>query len=321
MATLRLQLSGKVFVVCGLWLVVLGLYFLLLRPALLPEDPRYIGSSIEAIRSAAPGLERWRGHVFNVMGGFMVATGAMTILVACRLLARRERGTFAALLVAVSLQLRDGLLQEFIGQVVQPLGSCQPHSGAQDAPGLPGQTFGRLSQDLQSGVGQQVVLAARSLEGVGNEQGKALSLQHRFELQMHLDTTVQCRVRGTLQGLCQHGMPHQRQRHQVTRIKCEVQKRREIPKEFRWQVLRFIDDPQRGEPLAVDPLMDTLLDVAPQWRTSIVGLHTKRARQSTINVNAPEVGVALVQHLVAVRVEGCGSDCAARRSCPRRAHP
>ena len=102
MATLRLQLSGKVFVVCGLWLVVLGLYFLLLllRPALLPEYPRYIGSSIEAICSAAPGLERWLGHVFNVMGGFMVATGAMTVLVACRLLARRERGTLLALSVA-----------------------------------------------------------------------------------------------------------------------------------------------------------------------------------------------------------------------------
>jgi hypothetical protein len=97
--TLRLPLSGKVFVACGFWLVALGVYFLFLRPALLPEDPRYIGSSIEAIRSAGPGLERWLGHVFNVMGGFMVATGAMTALVACRLLARRERGTLAALAV------------------------------------------------------------------------------------------------------------------------------------------------------------------------------------------------------------------------------
>ena len=96
----RLQPSGKVFVICGLWLVALGTYFLFVRPALLPEDPRYIGSSLEAIRSAAPGLERWLGHVFNVMGGFIVATGAMTILVAFRLLARRERGTMLAMSVA-----------------------------------------------------------------------------------------------------------------------------------------------------------------------------------------------------------------------------
>ena len=100
MATLRLQLSGKVFVVCGLWLVVLGLYFLLLRPALLPEDPRFMGSSIETLRAAAPGLERWLGNVFNVMGGFMVATGAMTLLVACRYLASRKRGTFPVMAVA-----------------------------------------------------------------------------------------------------------------------------------------------------------------------------------------------------------------------------
>ena len=99
-STSRLQPSGRIFVVCGLWLVALGTYFLFLRPALLPEDPRYIGSSLESILSAAPGLERWLGHVFNVMGGFMVATGAMTVLVACRFLARQERGTLTALTLA-----------------------------------------------------------------------------------------------------------------------------------------------------------------------------------------------------------------------------
>ena len=76
------------------------MYFVLLRPALLPEDPRFIGLSLEAIRSVAPGLERWLGHVFNVMGGFMVAAGMLTILIACRLPERRERRTFTALSVA-----------------------------------------------------------------------------------------------------------------------------------------------------------------------------------------------------------------------------
>jgi hypothetical protein len=96
----RLPLSGKLFIVCGLWLVALGAYFLFLRPALLPEDPRYIGSSIDTIRTALPGLERWLGHVFNVMGGFMVATGVLTVLVACRLPASRARGNLLALSVA-----------------------------------------------------------------------------------------------------------------------------------------------------------------------------------------------------------------------------
>lgn len=76
----RLPLYAKVFLVCGSYLIALGLYFALLRPALLLEDPRYIGSSLEVIRTAVSGMERWLGLVFTVMGGFMVATGALTVL-------------------------------------------------------------------------------------------------------------------------------------------------------------------------------------------------------------------------------------------------
>lgn len=101
----RLQLSGKIFALCGIWLVALGTYFLFLRPALLPEDPRYIGSSLEAIRLAVPGLERWLRHVFNVMGGFMASAGVMTTLAACRLRARRDLTTFFALAVAGALSV------------------------------------------------------------------------------------------------------------------------------------------------------------------------------------------------------------------------
>ena len=85
---------------CGLWFIALGVYFLVLRPALLPEDPRFIGSSLESMRSAVPGLERWLDHVFNVLGGFMIAAGVMTILAAVHLPARPERKTVAALAVA-----------------------------------------------------------------------------------------------------------------------------------------------------------------------------------------------------------------------------
>lgn len=99
-AKMRMSASGKVFAACGLWMVGLGVYFLFLRPALLPEDPRFMGSSTENLLAAAPGLLRWLDHVFNVMGGFMVATGALTLLVACRYLASRARGTFAAMTLA-----------------------------------------------------------------------------------------------------------------------------------------------------------------------------------------------------------------------------
>ena len=51
----HLPRSGKVFAACGLWLIALGVYFLVFRPALLPEDQRFIGSSLESIRAAVPG--------------------------------------------------------------------------------------------------------------------------------------------------------------------------------------------------------------------------------------------------------------------------
>ncbi len=97
---LPMRLSGKVLAACGLWMILLGAYFILLRPALLPEDPRFMGTSIGALRAAAPDLEGWLGHVFNVMGGFMVAAGTMTILVAWKFLARRAPGTLLAVAVA-----------------------------------------------------------------------------------------------------------------------------------------------------------------------------------------------------------------------------
>jgi len=51
-----MRLSGKVFAACGFWMLLLGVYFIVLRPALLPEDRRFMGTSIEALRAAAPGL-------------------------------------------------------------------------------------------------------------------------------------------------------------------------------------------------------------------------------------------------------------------------
>lgn len=84
----------------GFGWVASGVHFLQLRPALLPEDPRFIGASDEMLRAAPPGPERWLNLVFNVRGGFMIAGGSLTALVACRYVAIRARGTLAAIVVA-----------------------------------------------------------------------------------------------------------------------------------------------------------------------------------------------------------------------------
>lgn len=76
-----------------IWLVGLGAYFIALRPPPLPEDPRFIGTSLERLRQSVPGLESWLQIVFTVMGGHMVGVGILTVFVARVAMPRRLTGT------------------------------------------------------------------------------------------------------------------------------------------------------------------------------------------------------------------------------------
>jgi ABC-type uncharacterized transport system permease subunit len=82
---------------CGLWLVALGLYFIFARPPLLPEDTRFMGSSLAQVRVVLPGLEPWLQRVFTVLGGFMAGTGVLTVFVARAAMPSRLPGTSWAL--------------------------------------------------------------------------------------------------------------------------------------------------------------------------------------------------------------------------------
>ena len=67
--------------------------------SLLPEDPRYIGLDLAAIRSAIPGLERWLAKVFTVMGGFMAGAGVLTLHLALTAIPRRVPATAGILAI------------------------------------------------------------------------------------------------------------------------------------------------------------------------------------------------------------------------------
>lgn len=84
---------------CGVWLVGLGFYFVFLRPPLLPEDPRFMGVPPEVL-AALPGLARWLGKVFTVMGGFMAGCGVLVLFLARRAVPAGLPGTTAALALA-----------------------------------------------------------------------------------------------------------------------------------------------------------------------------------------------------------------------------
>ena len=85
---------------CGVWLVGLGLYFIVVRPPLLPEDARSMGATIAHIHAAVPGLDGWLKKVFIVMGGFMAGAGVLTVFVATVAMPSRLNGTSWAIALA-----------------------------------------------------------------------------------------------------------------------------------------------------------------------------------------------------------------------------
>lgn len=66
----------------GLILMGMGAYFAFLRPPLLPEDARYVGASLAQIQNAIPGFLPWISRVFGVLGGYLFATGMLTVYLA-----------------------------------------------------------------------------------------------------------------------------------------------------------------------------------------------------------------------------------------------
>ena len=61
----RAPLSAVVLCGCGMILVGIGVYFLWLRPALLPEDARHFGATLEELLTVAPGMG---GGLTGVLG-------------------------------------------------------------------------------------------------------------------------------------------------------------------------------------------------------------------------------------------------------------
>ncbi len=59
----------------GIILAGIGVFFIVLRLALLPEDLRFLGRSNSEIEQALPQLRTWLRRVFTVPGGHALAAG------------------------------------------------------------------------------------------------------------------------------------------------------------------------------------------------------------------------------------------------------
>jgi hypothetical protein len=78
----------------------MGLYFVLLRPALLSEDVRFIGADVAEVRASVPGLLDWLEKVFWVMGGYILAVGLLTLYVALTSFRSRTKGVSGTVTLA-----------------------------------------------------------------------------------------------------------------------------------------------------------------------------------------------------------------------------
>jgi uncharacterized membrane protein YphA (DoxX/SURF4 family) len=82
--------SSIVLIMAGICLMGVGLYFILLRPPLLPEDVRYMALPDSQLDILRPRLELWLTHVFRVMGGYVLATGVLTVTLAATAFRRHQ---------------------------------------------------------------------------------------------------------------------------------------------------------------------------------------------------------------------------------------
>jgi len=63
----------------GIILIGMGIYFVFLRPVLLPEDLNYMNASEVEINNHLPGLTHWLQKVFIVLGGYIAASGSLML--------------------------------------------------------------------------------------------------------------------------------------------------------------------------------------------------------------------------------------------------
>ena len=93
-------LSSILLAAAGATLVIAGLYFMVVRPPLLPEDVRYMALPAAQFDLLKPRLEPWLAHVFQVMGGYVLATGVLTITLAATSFRAHDWGAAFGALIA-----------------------------------------------------------------------------------------------------------------------------------------------------------------------------------------------------------------------------
>ena len=92
--------SAILLVLAGLSVAGVGVYFLALRPPLLPEDLRFLQTDPAGLAAVQPHLADWLSNVFRVLGGHALASGLLAIGLAATSYRRRDPTAVAAAVAA-----------------------------------------------------------------------------------------------------------------------------------------------------------------------------------------------------------------------------
>ena len=108
--------SASCLTLGGLLLAGMGMYFIFLRPPLLPEDLQYMNTTLSVVQNNIFNLSTWLQKVFWVMGGYIFTTGLLTMYVAQTSFRTRTRGAFIIVAIAGITSIGSMTIVNFILQ-------------------------------------------------------------------------------------------------------------------------------------------------------------------------------------------------------------
>lgn len=98
--SMQRRAAAGLLTLVGILVMGIGAYFVVLRPAFLPEDLRFIGADPSVLATAAPGIKSWLHSVFVVLGAYAFTTGLFTTFIAVHAL--RSGCRMPALLIGLT---------------------------------------------------------------------------------------------------------------------------------------------------------------------------------------------------------------------------
>ncbi|MES2331089.1 MAG: hypothetical protein V4539_15910 [Bacteroidota bacterium] len=106
--------SASMLALGGFLLMGMGIYFIFVRQPLLPEDLRYLKTTLTVINNSTRGLSNWLQKVLWVMGCYIFTTGLLTVFISLTSFRKRLPGAFNIVVLAGISSIGSMVVVNFI---------------------------------------------------------------------------------------------------------------------------------------------------------------------------------------------------------------